>query len=118
MCKFCDNLKYRKYRIQPRTTSSDDTTCEFGSPDLDVSDTYNCRGCRGCADDNHRFELISWENYISLAYVHRIRRLVIEPYSENIQINFCPWCGKQLSDELVDFDKCHLGRELKLLEDD
>lgn len=117
MCKFCDNLEYRRYKVQQRTTSADDTTCEFGSPDLDVADTYNCSGCRGCTKDNLRFELAAWKNYISLAFVHRIRRLIIEPFSEAIQINFCPWCGKKLTEEPVDFDKCHCGGELELLED-
>lgn len=110
MCKFCDNLDYRKYKVLQRTTSADDTTCEFGSPNLDVPNTYNCSGCRGCSEDNIRFELTSWDNYIYLAFIHRIRRLVIESFSVAIPINFCPWCGNKLTEELVDFD-------LELLED-
>lgn len=68
----------------------------------------------GCDDKNLRFELTSWRNYISLAYKHRINDLIIEPFSEAIRINYCPWCGKKLTKETVNFDKscCGNGPEL------
>lgn len=116
MCEFCDNLDYRSYRVMYRTNSADDNTCVFGSPDLDVSDEYDCYGCVGCSRENLHFTLNAWENYISVGYLHRIRRLHIEPFSEAIQINFCPWCGKQLTDKLVNFNKCHLGYGLERID--
>lgn len=115
MCEFCDDLKHRTYRVLQRTTSADDNQCEFGSPDPDVFGISTCYACDGCRDDNLRFELRCWDNYISIGYFHRIKSLCIEPFSESIAINYCPWCGKKLTDELVDFKKCHYGKELELM---
>ena len=114
MCKFCDDLKWKTYIVPERTTSADDNQCEFGSPliyDGEIIDS-TCEDCIGCAKENMHFGLKVWENYLSLQYVHRIKKLVVEPYSEAIRINFCPWCGRSLTDKLVDFDKCCLGTAL------
>lgn len=119
MCQFCDDLKWKTYMVSQRTTSADDNQCEFGSPlvyDGEVFD-YTCDNCTGCKSENMHFSLTSCENRLQLGYVHRINKLIVEPYSEPIQINFCPWCGKALTDEPVEFNKCCLGTELKVIED-
>lgn len=122
MCEFCNSLEYRTYRVLQRTTSADDNQCVFGSPlryiDEVIEGEYSCDTCiNGCSDKNLRFELTSWKNYISLGYIHRINNIIIEPYSEAIKINYCPWCGKQLTENLVDFNECHCGNSLKLIEE-
>ena len=118
MCKFCENLERREYIVSPRTCSSDDNKCEIGSPMFydDILLGCDCSDCDGCATKNSRFGLITWDNSIQLSYVKRIKRLIIEPYSEVVKINFCPWCGKPLTDTPVDFDKCCCGMKLDLIE--
>lgn len=118
MCQFCDDLKWKTYMVSERTTSADDNQCEFGSPliyDGEVIDS-TCDGCNGCAEENMHFGLTSFENSLQISYVRRIKKLIIEPYSEPIQINFCPWCGKPLTNNPVEFNKCCLGTELKIKE--
>ena len=116
MCKFCDNLEHREYIVSPRTCSGYDNTCEIGSPMFydDILLGCDCSDCYGCATENSHFGLIAWDNSIQLSYVKRIKHLIVEPYSECIKINFCPWCGKSLTDTPVDFDKCCCGMELEL----
>lgn len=49
MCDFCDNLNYRSYKIPQRTTSENDTQCEYGSPlkyfNTIIGGTYSCDNC-------------------------------------------------------------------------
>lgn len=114
MCKFCDDLKWKTYIIPQRNTFADDNQCEFGSPVLfndEVCD-FTCIGCDGCKEENRHFSLISWENNLKFDYVSRIKNLIIEPSSESIKINFCPWCGRLLTDNPVDFEQCCLGGNL------
>lgn len=116
MCKFCDDLSWKTYIVPQRNTSADDNQCLFGSPlilDGEVFDN-TCDNCDGCKKDNRHFGLTLWENNLKLDYVSRIKKLIIEPSSESIRINFCPWCGKSLTDNPVDFDKCCLGRSLNV----
>lgn len=115
MCKFCDDLTWKTYMVPQRNTSSADNQCEFGSPLFNGEISYStCDNCDGCKEGNHHFGLTLWENRLILSYVSRIKKLIIEPSSENIKINFCPWCGKPLTDNPVDFDKCCLGRSLNI----
>lgn len=118
MCKFCGNLEYRNYIVPYRTNSADDNQCEFGSPMFydDILLDSDCSDCNGCATKNCHFGLTAWDNFLQLFYVRRIKNLIIEPYSERIQINFCPWCGRSLTDEPVDFEKCCLGTKLEIKE--
>lgn len=133
MCKFCDDLKWRTYRVLLRNFSADNNVCEYvstrhGNYDdtgfvdecgICYSGTIHCDDCDGCKDNNLLFELKTYENNIGVNYYHKIRDLTIAPSSEMIQINFCPWCGRQLidDDKKVSFDKCHMGGRLKLIED-
>lgn len=103
-----------------RSTSCDDNTCELMGDLANYVNGYHrtaCEDCYGCSKENMRFELASKDNYISIGYFHRIKSLCIEPFSESIVINYCPWCGKKLTDEPVDFKKCHYGKELELMEE-
>lgn len=112
MCKFCDSLEWRTYKIPYRTCSADDNRCDYGSPDIldDGEEQYymghNCKDCYGCAEENLNFSIRTYEDYIGMDFTHRIRDLIIEPSSEMIKINFCPWCGRDLSKGYIPFEKC------------
>ena len=114
-CEFCNNLKWRHYIVPVRSTSTDDNICEYGSPD--IVDGYvlghTCHDCGGCAEGNWHFTLRAYENRIGIDYLHRFKHLVVDTSSEMIDINFCPWCGRQLSEEIKPFSKCCLGDRLK-----
>lgn len=116
MCKFCDNLTWKTYIVPQRNTSADDNQCIFGSPLILNGEVFDstCDNCDGCKEENHHFGLTLWENNLKFDYVSRIKKLIIEPSSENIKINFCPWCSRSLTDNPVDFDKCCLGESLQL----
>lgn len=62
--------------------------------------------------------LYIYDNRVGFDFVHKIKKLIIEPSSEMIDINFCPWCGRKLNDDIVPFDKCCLGGELEGIEDE
>lgn len=132
MCKFCDDLSWREYRIMLRNFGADDNVCEIISQLHDCYDnspiyedgicysgTVNCEDCNGCADENLYFSLRTYENNIGFDFYHKIRELTISPSSEMIQFNFCPWCGKQIvnNDNIVPFEKCQLGDKLENKED-
>lgn len=112
MCKFCDSLKWRKYTIPYRTCSADDNRCEYASPDMwdDGEECYsmgvNCTDCGGCMEKNLNFSIRTYRNLVGVDFTHRIRELIIEPSSEMFRINFCPWCGKNLGNENIPFEKC------------
>lgn len=119
MCKFCDNLKRRVYKIPYRNSMGDDNRCEYGSPDVVNIDGEieiigsNCDNCQGCAEDNQFFSMCVEGNSIRFAFYHKIKNLIISPNSEVIKINFCPWCGRKITDNSIDFDKCCLGEKLE-----
>ena len=119
MCEFCkDKSSYLQFRVPYRTNSADDNRCEYGSPDN--CDGYivgcDCKNCNGCVEDNLYFSIKKFsDNRIAFEFYHKIKDLIINPFSEAININYCPFCGERLNDEIIDFDKCCLGRGLKKL---
>lgn len=111
MCKFCDNLEWRVYKTSYRNSSTDDNMCERLSPDVIINGEYfgiNCTDCDGCKAENISMFLRTCDNRMGINYYRKIKDMVIDQYSEMFSINFCPWCGKQLVEKLVDFDKCGL----------
>jgi len=96
MCNFCDDLKYREIIIPMRTSMADDNVCE-----MIVND--DCEKCNhGCADENHYFSITTWEDNLCLNYFHKIGELIIAPVSTRFSINFCPMCGKQITEKIND----------------
>jgi len=94
MCEFCDNLEYKSITIPVRTSMADDNVCEVVTGD-------DCSKCNhGCADENNYFEITTWEDNLSLSYCHKIGKLTIYPVSTRFNINFCPMCGKRISEKL------------------
>lgn len=106
MCKFCDSLEYKTITIPNRTNMADDNICEFTSPDIiDIdgekfSNGVECKGCEGCSDENSYFSIDTWEDNMCLNYFRKIRDVVIAPVSARFSINYCPMCGKRISEKL------------------
>ena len=113
MCKFCDNLEWRRYKVPVRNESACDNLCEIMTAKFEkYGDEYvslgsDCSDCDGCRDNG--FGIHAYDNRIGFSFANHIKELCIDRYSEMLDINFCPWCGKRLSKEMVDFDKCCLG---------
>lgn len=104
MCRFCKGLfeEDRKLLWGVRSTMGDDNVCEFVN-----GDTYNPKD--ECIMD---FELGGARGKdmcarLTLFYKQVIRRhdgvtVSIRPFSEPIQVNYCPFCGDQVSSSVKD----------------
>lgn len=106
MCKFCESLTDNTKEIiwSVRSTYADDNICEFVNGD-------NCFNCGRCemyfTIDGYT---IDDDTYVSIAYNQKItsptkEEVVIRPFSEGIQFNYCPICGKRISKNIREFDK-------------
>lgn len=106
MCEFCDSLtdNTKKITWQVRSTYADDNICEF------VNDE-NCDVCEGC---KMWFKIDGYDYdgnaFIGITYNQELtstdgKQVIIRPFSESIQFNFCPICGKQISKEVKEFEK-------------
>lgn len=43
---------------------------------------------------------------IQFGFIHEIPECTIAQTSEHLKINYCPWCGKRLTDKIIPFEKC------------
>ena len=101
MCKFCDNILKNRYILEQRSTYAEDNTCEF----------VNNSNCDLCEDCNSCFEMFTYgydnDIFIQIGYRQKVDSedgsLIIHPFSESIQWNYCPFCGKQISKNIFDF---------------
>lgn len=110
-CKFCDPAsEFSHYLIPERNQMDTDNLCEILTQRL--GDEVNggndiwCNECYGCTEENTHFVLNAFDNCISLSYRFKGRDLQIDRNSEVMHINFCPWCGRRLSEKMVVFEKC------------
>lgn len=97
MCNFCDALMVNKEILwEVRSTYADNNICEF------VNDT-TCSLCNGC---HMGFSLKSHDykgdTYVGVEYKQVLKstegeEVIIWPFSESIQFNFCPICGNKIS---------------------
>ena len=101
MYDFCKNMNTEK-KLQFRTTYADDNLCDTIRND---SGSCNCTNCYGCIDENNYFAIsMKWSNYLDVSYFRKMvmlnnDELIINPISEGIKINYCPFCGKELEDK-------------------
>lgn len=106
MCEFCDNITNRDKEIRwlVRSTYAEDNICEFANG-------HNCDDCNDC---NMKFVLSGYtynDNVmVGIDYEHRLKTykgkdVIIHPFSESMQFNYCPICGKQISKHIRDFEK-------------
>ena len=111
MCKFCDDLKWRQYSVAYRSSFADDNFCELVSPvlytnedgDLEVIGS-DCENCNGCAQTDI-FTLTACDTRIGLQFQRDANDAHIGQFSEMFHINFCPFCGKWISEEIIPFEK-------------
>jgi len=105
MCKFCDNITNSKLEFSwlVRNTGADDNICEFVNNNI-------CDDCSGCANmefgiqgynigGNIHIGISFYQNILSL----KSENVITNPYSETQQFNFCPFCGKQISKDIISF---------------
>lgn len=100
MCKFCQNFnEHKKYGIAIRNAYADDNFCE-------ILRSTNCDTCNGCIDEDFHFTLYKWRDMIQMGFIHEIPECTVAQTSEHLKINYCPWCGERLADEIAPFEKC------------
>lgn len=116
MCKFCESSERTEFIIPVRNNSSCDNVCEIMTSKIEkygeelfLTGT-DCSDCDGCKEENRTFEIYKSKNRIGLSYIQNIKGLRVMPYSEMLNLNFCPWCGKQISNELIEFERCCIGK--------
>jgi len=92
-----------------------------GSPETEAWADFSCpANCGGCEERNHHFGLVADKGRlgehlkarIGFTYHFKAKHFEIDRVSERLTINFCPWCGRLLSDELVPFEKSCLNFEM------
>lgn len=99
MCKFCESIidKSRNIEWCQRSVSADDKFCRLFDD--------NCENCEECTDT---FALYGWmcNDNMSIAIEHKRTKedVKIHSFSEGLHINYCPYCGKQVSKDIIDFD--------------
>ena len=84
-----------------RTTVSHENVGDFEAPDK-YNVNHDCKDRKGCAKENNYFSITSWEDNLCLNYYHKIKDLTIAPISARFSINYCPMCGKKISDTTND----------------
>ena len=106
MCEFCEGLKNGKcIKVETRSTVVGDNICEK------INDGQ-CSECDGC---NTYFTIegcnVQGDVLANMLYYQKIGNknsydsdTVIHPYSEAIQFNFCPFCGEQISKNIMKFE--------------
>ena len=106
MCEFCEALKDETKEINwsVRSSYADENMCEFVNGD-------SCQYCDWCAEG---FIIDAYDyngnTKVCITYSKTVRtkdkkEVVVHPFSEAIQWNYCPVCGEQISKEILDFDK-------------
>jgi len=101
MCKFCDSLTDQDKEItwSVRSIMADDNICEF----VNEKDCSECGGCQMYFTLNgYNFD---GEINVDVMYTQKLKskdgiEVIIRPFSEGIQFNFCPICGKQISQNI------------------
>lgn len=101
MCKFCECIVNTNKEVlwNVRNRSAEDNSCEIIVDD-------NCSECGGCKE---YFKLYSYGKYeentfINIEHYKKVGEVIIDSFSEGLHINYCPYCGKQLSKDIKDFD--------------
>lgn len=102
MCKFCEGLFDKEYEMEwcMRTSYADDNLCEKIFND-------SCEKCNEC---NISYRLTGRRlkerktNYINCSYKFTNGDITMWNSTEPLTINYCPYCGKQISENLVDLD--------------
>lgn len=100
MCNFCDKLFKQNSEMQwnMRSEYSDSNFCEKVL-------NNNCSDCDECFTQYKLSGYIHNNNaYICCDYKYTNGDIMMWNYTESLPINHCPYCGKQLSKDIVDFN--------------
>lgn len=98
-CDFCKTLKNetKDIRWNVRSTYAEDNICEYINGE-------NCSCCSSCDShfklNSHNFNgniRVSMEFYQKINDIDK-NEIIIEPFSETMQWNYCPICGDKISD--------------------
>lgn len=114
MCKFCDTLtsdKHNKINWSIRSVFADDNVQDF-LDDKFYEDGYIETNA------HYGFKLVGYSNegntFVSVEckqeYTNNNKnKVVFHPFSEGVQFNFCPICGKQISKDVKKFEEYYEG---------
>lgn len=104
MCNFCDTISKNNFVLEERSTYAEDNICEFVN-------NLDCNLCESCLP---HFELFSFQDnykersFIQIGYYKKVfsknSKVIVHPFSESIQINYCPFCGEKISKHVVQFE--------------
>jgi hypothetical protein len=99
MCGFCQALENESKEItwHVRSVYADDNVCEY-------INGYDTKVAFKLNSYNHDGKIIVGVEYRQEINSRDNEKIIISPFSEMIQFNFCPICGKQISKEIKDFE--------------
>lgn len=109
MCDFCDALSTSTFKEKEiiwnvRSTFADDNIVDMLDVDYsgDYLEDYAAFKLYGHNRDGNIFVGVEYRQEISNR-IQSKEKVVISPFSETIQFNFCPICGKQISNNVKEF---------------
>ena len=113
-CKFCEGLFNKEYEMtwNMRSSYADDNFCEKV-----LNDT-----CEDCHECNIKYILRgrkvkdTGRAYIQCDYKFDNGDIIIWNSTEPLNINYCPYCGKRLADNLVRYED--IGNHISDTEND
>lgn len=108
MCAFCETLmqeshKQNEIKWSVRSTFADDN----------VEEALSCEYKKDWLENFSAFKIYGYEYeddiYVGIDYRKELTeknggRCVISPFSEGVQFNYCPMCGKQISKNIKSFE--------------
>lgn len=100
MCKFCEGLFDKDYKMEWNTRSeyADSNFCEKVL-------NNECSKCKQCFTQYKLDGFISNENtYIVCDYKFTNGDIVMWNSTEPLRINYCPYCGKRISKDIIDLN--------------
>lgn len=100
MCEFCESLvdTNKKINWMVRSTFADDNIVEIINDCGKVVKDISNFEIYGYTHENKAFFGIGYRQEIGIEDKDTV---IISPFSETIQINYCPICGQQISDKLI-----------------
>lgn len=113
MCEFCDVLvenRGEKLSWYTRSTFADNNLEEYLEEKSGYKENY--------LQNHSSFQIFSskWRGNILFGVGYREEisnrkdeKVIISPFSESIYINYCPMCGKQLTEETKSTKECLRG---------
>lgn len=105
MCKFCDNLingTKNKLMWNVRSTYAHDNVYEF-MEELNGYEFVNDQSTFCLAGHIYEGNVRVGVEYEEVLKGDNIGEIFISPFTEYVQFNYCPMCGKQISKDIKGF---------------